>query len=176
MSETSTSDPQTPPTGAVVIKFRPPQVGNQLPMTMDQPEPMTMDQPEQNSRIIKAAVTYCCGKATAAGGFIADHTGDALFGGYGGIVAGPYLDRADRSLRKLTKLMDQADDVMTGELWSLASVAGLIVKEAQEPGGEVIDEELDYLKSFTRLVERSCHVRYEREWKAARSSRDPSDE
>jgi hypothetical protein len=60
-------------------------------------------------------------KSTNAGGFIADHTGDGMFAGHDGIVGGAYLDKADRSFRKLMKLMDRSDDVMTVELWSLAS-------------------------------------------------------
>jgi hypothetical protein len=60
---------------------------------------------EETSDIIKAAVTYCCSKATAEPGFIADHTCDSAFAGYGGIVGGKYLKAADRSMRKLVKLM-----------------------------------------------------------------------
>jgi hypothetical protein len=63
---------------------------------------------EETSRIIEAAVTYCCSKATAEPGYIADHTGDGAFAGYGGIVGGKYLKAADRSMRKLVKLMDAA--------------------------------------------------------------------
>jgi hypothetical protein len=125
---------------------------------------------EKNSRILNAAVTYCCTKATGAAGFIADHTGDGVLAGYDGIVGGPYLDKAERSLRKLVKLMNQTNDVMTVELWSLAGVAGFILKVADEPGMEIVDEEMEYLKSFLRLVGRFCHERYEREWSAAHAT------
>jgi hypothetical protein len=61
-------------------------------------------------------------------------------------------------------LMNHADDVRTLELWSLASVAGLILQEGEEPGME-----LEYLKSFLKLVGRFCHEQYEREWSAVHS-------
>jgi hypothetical protein len=80
---------------------------------------------EGTSDVIKAAVAYCCNKCTAEPGFIADHTADGVFAGYGGIVGGKYLKGADRSMRKLVKLMDGAAGLMTVEVWSLASVAGL---------------------------------------------------
>ena len=131
------------------------------------PAKIDMIDMEKKSQILKMAVTYCCSKSAGTGGFIADHTGDSLFAGYDGIVGGAHLDKAYRSSRKLIKLMNQADDVMTVELRSLASVAGLILQEAEEPGMELIDRELEYLKSFVRLVGRYCHEQYEREWSAA---------
>jgi hypothetical protein len=80
-------------------------------------------------------VAYCCSQSTCAPGFIADHTCDGVFAGYGGIVGDKHMRAAGRAKRKLVKLMDQATGVPTVELWSLASVAGLILKliEDDEP-------------------------------------------
>ena len=124
---------------------------------------------EKSSRIIKAAVTYCCSKATGEPGFIADHTADSLFAGSCGIVGGAHWERAERSLRTLVRLMNKADHVMTVELWSLASVAGVVLQEAEQPGAELVDEEMKYLKAFFRMVERLCDEQYDHERKAQRS-------
>jgi hypothetical protein len=70
---------------------------------------------------------------------------------------------ADRSLRKLVKLADGASGPMTAEVWSLASVAGFVLKQADEAGLELHVDELAFLKSFTRLVERLCEDQYRRE-------------
>jgi hypothetical protein len=115
---------------------------------------------EGTSEVIKAAVSYCCSKATAEPGYIADHTCDGLFAGYGGIVGDKHMREAARSLRKL---------VMTVELWSLASVTGSVLKQTEEVGVELVDEEMKFLKSFARLVERICKDQYNRESEAVRS-------
>jgi hypothetical protein len=84
-------------------------------------------------------------------------------------VGGKYMREADRSLRKLVKLMGPADNLMTVELWSLASVASFVLKQADEPGEELQDEEIGFMKSFARLVERVCKDQYHREIKAVQS-------
>ena len=165
---------QLPSTSATVIELKPSKPKQPRRAATHEPSSCSKAdkvEREKNSQVLNAAVTYCCTKATGAAGFIADHTGDGVFAGYGGIVGGAYLDKAERSLRKLVKLMDQPDAVMTVELWSLAGVAGFILKEADEPGIEILDEEMEYLKSFLRLVGRFCHEQYEREWSAAHSER-----
>jgi hypothetical protein len=124
---------------------------------------------EQTSDVIKAAVAYCCNKCTAEPGYIADHTGDGVFAGYGGIVGEKYLKAADRSIRKLVKLMDGAAGLMTVEVWSLASVAGFVLKQTEEVGVELVDDEMEFLKSFVRLVERICKDQYNRETTAVQS-------
>lgn len=165
---------QLPSTSATVIELKPSKAKRPRgPVACEHPSSTKADmvEREENSLILKAAVTYCCTRSTDAGGFIADHTGDGMFAGHDGIVGGAYLDKAERSFRKLVKLMDKADDVMTVELWSVASVAGFILKEATETGVELIDEEIEYLKSFLGLVGRFCHEQYEREWSAVHSPR-----
>jgi hypothetical protein len=124
---------------------------------------------EETSRLIEAAVSYCCNKATAEPGFIADHTCDGVFAGCAGIVGDRYSRGAARSLRKLVKLMGAADNLMTVELWSLASVASFVLKQTDEFGGELQDDEIGFLKSFSRLVERLCKDQYHRELRAVRS-------
>jgi hypothetical protein len=163
-----------PTQGATVVKLRPPKVEQRpLPVPCEVSPSSKADkiEHEKNSQILKTAVTYCCSKATAAASFVADHTGESLFAGYDGIVGGAHLDKAERSLRKLIKLMNRSDDLLTVELWSLASVTGFILREADEPGIELEEEQREYLKSFVRVVERQCHTRYEQEWAAAHSSR-----
>ena len=124
---------------------------------------------EAASDVIKAAVTYCCSKATAEPGYIADHTRDGVFAGCCGIVGDKHTRTADRSLRKLVKLMDGATGLMTVEVWSLASVASLVLKQSDEFDGELEDKEISFMKSFTRLVERLCKDQYHRETQAVRS-------
>jgi hypothetical protein len=124
---------------------------------------------EGTSNVIKAAVSYCCSKATAEPGFIADHTCDSVFAGYGGIVGDKHMREAARSMRKLVKLMNGATNLMTVELWSLASVTGSVLKQTEEVGVELDDEEVKFLKSFARLVERICKDQYNRESEAVQS-------
>ena len=80
-----------------------------------------------------------------------------------------YLKAADRSMRKLVKLMDGAAGLMTVEVWSPASVAGFVLKQTEEVGVELVNEEMEFLKSFARLVERLCKDQYNREIEAVRS-------
>jgi hypothetical protein len=72
-------------------------------------------------------------------------------------------------MRKLVKLMNGAAGLMTVEVWSLASVAGFVLKQTEEAGVELVDEEMAFLKSFAQLVERLCKEQYNREIKAVRS-------
>jgi hypothetical protein len=58
---------------------------------------------------------------------------------------------------------------MTVELWSLASVAGFVLKQTEEVGVELVGEEMEFLKSFAQLVERLCKDQYSRELKAVQS-------
>lgn len=55
------------------------------------------------------------------------------------------------------------------ELWSLASVAGFMINLGTEPGAELQDDEIAFLKSFAGLVERLCKDQYQRETEAVRS-------
>jgi hypothetical protein len=84
-------------------------------------------------------------------------------------VGDKYLNAADRAMRKLVKLMDGAAGLMTVEVWSLASVAGFVMKQTEETGVGLVDEEMEFLKSFARLVERVCKDQYNRETNAVRS-------
>jgi hypothetical protein len=91
-----------------------------------------------------------------------------VFAGYGGIVGEKHAKAADRSIRKLAKLMDQSAGVLTVALRSLARVAGFVMKQMEDD--EPIEEkEIAFLKSFARLVERVCADQYERELRAVRS-------
>jgi hypothetical protein len=114
-------------------------------------------------------VSYCCSKATAEPGYIADHTRNGVFAGCCGIVGDKYTREADRSLRKLVKLMDGATGLMTVELWSLASVASFVLKQSDAFDGELSGEEMGFMKSFARLVERLCRDQYNCEIQAVQS-------
>jgi hypothetical protein len=72
-------------------------------------------------------------------------------------------------MRRLVKLMKGSAGLMTVELWSLASVAGFVLNQTEEVGVELVDEEMEFLKSFVRLVERICKDQYNRETEAVRS-------
>jgi hypothetical protein len=124
---------------------------------------------EKTSSIIKAGTAYCCSKSTLPAGFVADHTCDGVFAGFGGIVGEKHIRTADRSMRELVKLMDSAAGVMSVELWSLASVAGFVLKESDDSGIDMDDAELGFLKSFARLVGRLSKEQYDRESAALRS-------
>jgi hypothetical protein len=43
------------------------------------------------------------------------------------------------------------------------------MKQADETGVEIVDHEMDSLKSFARLVERRCNEQYHRKIEAGRS-------
>jgi hypothetical protein len=168
-SENLTSD--SPKPSATVLALRPRPIN--LPVQRAEGEGLSpwkaRNKREETSQVIKAAVAYCCNKCTSEPGFIADHTADGAFAGYGGIVGEKYLKAADRSMRKLVKLMDGAAGLMTVEVWSLASVAGFVLKQTEDVGVELVDEEMEFLKSFARLVERVCKDQYNRESSAVQS-------
>jgi hypothetical protein len=118
---------------------------------------------EKTSRIIKAGTDYCCSKSALAPGFVADHTCDGVFAGFGGIVGERHVRSADRSMKELIRLMESAAGVMAVELWSLASVAGYVLKESDENEIDTNGDELKFLKSFARLVGRLSREQYDRE-------------
>lgn len=80
-----------------------------------------------------------------------------------------HVKGADRSIRKLVKLMNQpSTGMLTVELRSLACVAGYVMKQMEDD--EPIEEkEIAFLRSFARLVERLCEDQYKRELQAVRS-------
>jgi hypothetical protein len=152
-----------------VVEFRPPTLN--LPWAASpqrsEGEPLSLwkarAEHEKTSSIIKAGTAYCCSKSTLAAGFIADHTCDGVFAGFGGIVGEKHVRTADRSMRELAKLIDSAAGVMSVELRSLASVAGFVLKESDDSGIDMNGAELTFLKSFARLVGRLSKEQYDRE-------------
>ena len=48
-------------------------------------------------------------------------------------------------------------------------MAGVVLKQTEEVGVELVDEEMKFLKSFAQLVERLCKDQYHREIEAVRS-------
>jgi hypothetical protein len=149
-----------------VVKFQPPAVNP--PRTVSRRvEPLSpwkaRAEHEKTSRIIRAATAYCCSKSTLAPGFIADHTCDGVFAGFGGIVGERHVRSAERSMKTLVRLMESTACVMTVELRSLASVAGYVLKEFEENQIDITGNELEFLKSFARLVDRLSKEQYDRE-------------
>jgi hypothetical protein len=158
-----------------IVEFRRP--ASNLPRVVS-PQPsgdeplspwMARAEQEKTSRIVKAGTAYCCSKAALAPGFIADHTCDRVFAGFEGIVGEKHVRNADRSMKELVKLMDAAAGVPAVELRSLASVAGFVLKEADENQIDMNNEELKFLKSFARLVARLSKEQYNRESALLRS-------
>jgi hypothetical protein len=64
------------------------------------------------------------------------------------------------SLRQLTRLMKGKGDVTTVDLWSAASVARLVLKQADDVGLD--EDEMEFVRSFVRLADRLCEERYSR--------------
>ena len=108
-----------------------------------------------SSQIIKAAVTYTSAHAAFEGGFRADHTDNLVMAG--GAFGSKHINRRDRALNRLTRLMKRTDDVRSVELRSLASVA--IVMMDQDGGSDGLSIEgfeRRFLKSLFQLIERHC--------------------
>ncbi len=118
---------------------------------------------DRKSPIIEAAVTYATASAAFDGGFKADHTGEMVWAG--GRFGLKHVDKRDRALKRLTRLIDKKADVRSVELWGLASVAIVMI---EKDGGDFNPEEFEYqfLKSLFRLIERDCETKRRGGWKA----------
>ncbi|MGY3344696.1 MULTISPECIES: hypothetical protein [unclassified Bradyrhizobium] len=113
---------------------------------------------DRKSKIMRAAVTYTSLNAAMNGAWIAEHTGNSTVAD---IVLEGVWERRDAQLRKLNRLMKKASTVRTVELWSLASVANVVMDQNgdEESGRNLRPFEIDFLRSFFRLVERDCEQR-----------------
>jgi hypothetical protein len=131
---------------------------------------------EKLSLIIKAAVTYCSSHAAYVAGFEADHTADWVFCGAADIIGGTYVKSYTRAMRELTRLIQQDGNLLTVELWSVASVARLLFEHNKQPDGyvDLQDKEIQFLRAFAQLVERLCNEQYDRELAAMSSNPGPA--
>ncbi len=123
-----------------------------LPIT---PDPDDLD---RASKIMRAAVTYTSLNGANNGAWIAEHTGNSTVAE---IVTRGLWERRDATLRKLTRLINKASTVRTVELWSLASLANVVMDQNGdgESGSNLEPFEIAFLQSLFRLVARDCQHR-----------------
>lgn len=64
-------------------------------------------------------------------------------------------------MRKLTRLLNKTSEVRTVELWSLASVADVVMDQNgdEASGSNLQPFEITFLRSLFRLVARDCERR-----------------
>ncbi|WP_441268030.1 hypothetical protein AB7G19_20095 [Bradyrhizobium sp. 215_C5_N1_1] len=123
--------------------------------------PSRLDSEEELDRasaIMRAAVTYTSINGAINGAWRAEHTGNSTVAE---IVIEGTSERRDAALRRLTRLMSKTSKVRTVELWSLASVADVVMDQSgdEESGRNLQPFEILFLRSLFRLVERDCENR-----------------
>ncbi|WBL82291.1 hypothetical protein I3J27_18335 [Bradyrhizobium xenonodulans] len=117
--------------------------------------PQSEEELDRQSQIMRAAVTYTALNGSLNGAWIAEHTGNSTVAE---IVNEGVFERKDATLRKLTRLMRKAEAVRTVEIWSLASVAKVVMNQNGdgESGRNLQDFEVLFLQSLFELIERNC--------------------
>jgi hypothetical protein len=70
-------------------------------------------------------------------------------------------ERRNATLRRITRHMKKASAVRTVELWSLASLADVVIDQSgdEESGRNLEPFEIAFRRSLFRLVERDCESR-----------------
>jgi hypothetical protein len=179
MTEGDSVQSAPPEDNSNILQFRPPAINMRRPVSRPAKAlspTQALREREKLSHIIKAAVTYSSSYAAYVAGFAADHTGDWVFCGAGDIIGGRYVDSYMRALSKLTKLIQQDGNLLTVELWSVASVARLLFEHNKQSDGSVDlqGKEIEFLQAFARLVERLCDEQYTRELAALSSNPGPA--
>jgi hypothetical protein len=114
-----------------------------------------VDDLDRKSKIMRAAVTYTALNGAWNGAWIAEHTGNSTVAE---IVTNGVCERRDAALRRLTRLMRKTDWARTVEIWSLASVAKVVMNQNGdgESGSNLRDFETLFLQSLFDLIERNC--------------------
>ncbi|UWU87924.1 hypothetical protein N2605_16230 [Bradyrhizobium yuanmingense] len=117
--------------------------------------PKSEEELDRESQIMRAAATYTALNGSWNGAWIADHTGNSTVAE---IVNKGLWERRDAVLRKLTRLMRKAETVRTVEIWSLASLAKVVMNQNGdgESGRNLEDFEILFLQSLFELIERNC--------------------
>jgi hypothetical protein len=182
MTEGDSAHSTPPEDDSNILHFRPPAINlrRQISRPARRAEPLSpqkaLAEREKLSLIIKAAVTYCGSYAAYAAGFAADHTADWVFCGAGDIIGGKHVNSYMGALRRLTRLIQQDGNLLTVELWSVASVARLLFEHNTQPDGyvDLQAKEMKFLRAFARLVERLCKEQYDRELAAIYSNSGPA--
>jgi hypothetical protein len=92
------------------------------------------------------------------GAWRAEHTGNSTVAE---IVIEGMWERRNATLRRITRHMKKASAVRTVELWSLASLADVVIDQSgdEESGRNLEPFEIAFLRSLFRLVERDCESR-----------------
>lgn len=120
----------------------------------------TEEKLDRESQIMRAAVKYTALNGSWNGAWIAEHTGNSTVAK---IVNEGVWERRNAELRKLTRLMRRAKTMRTVELWSLASLAGVVMDQEQNGNGEsgrnLEDFEILFLQSLFGLIVRDCESR-----------------
>ncbi|EIG56091.1 hypothetical protein [Bradyrhizobium sp. WSM1253] len=118
----------------------------------------TEEELDRVSAIMRAAVTYTSINGAINGAWRAEHTGNSTVAE---IVIEGMWERRNAVLRKLTRLMKKASAVRTVELWSLASLADIVMDQQgdEASGGSLEPFEIEFMRSLFRLVERDCESR-----------------
>ncbi|MCG2639670.1 MULTISPECIES: hypothetical protein [Bradyrhizobium] len=119
------------------------------------PPPKSEEELDRESKIMRAAVTYTALNGLWNGAWIAEHTGNSTVAE---IVVEGVCERRDAVLRKLTRLIRKTEAARTVEIWSLASVAKVVLNQNgdEESGRNLRDFEILFLQSMFELIERSC--------------------
>jgi hypothetical protein len=118
----------------------------------------TEEELDRASEIMRAAVTYTSINGAINGAWKAEHTGNSTVAD---IVIEGIWERRNAVLRKLTRLMSKTSTVRTVELWSLVSLADVVMDQSgdEESGRNLEPFEIAFLRSLFRLVERDCESR-----------------
>jgi hypothetical protein len=118
----------------------------------------TEEELDRVSAIMRCAVTYTSINGAINGAWRAEHTGNSTVAD---IVIEGVFERRNEVLRKLTRLMKKASAVRTVELWSLASLADVVMDQQgdEASGGSLDPFEIEFMRSLFRLVERDCESR-----------------
>ncbi len=124
-----------------------------LPSRLD-----TEEELDRASEIMRAAVTYTSINGAINGAWRAEHTGNSTVAE---IVIEGMWERRNSALRRLTRLMKKTSAVRTVELWSLASLADVVMDQSgdEASGSNLEPFEIAFLRSLFRLVERDCASR-----------------
>ncbi|MGX4772003.1 hypothetical protein ACWAUC_19710 [Bradyrhizobium guangdongense] len=117
-----------------------------------------IDDLDRASKIMQAAVTYTSLTGAINGAWIAEHTGNSTVAE---IVIDGMSERKDATLRRLTRLIDKADKVRTVEIWSLASLAKVVLNQLGDghSGENLAPFEVAFMQSLFGLIERDCKRR-----------------
>jgi len=118
----------------------------------------TEEELDRASAIMRCAVTYTSLIGAINGAWTAEHTGNSTVAE---IVSKGLWERKDASLRKVTRLIRKSGTVRPVELWSLASLAKVVINQSGdgESGRNLEDFEMLFLQSVLELIERDCESR-----------------